>query len=393
MIVKNRVFDANSWFNNGYKATNCVGVSEIDCNYSKPQDSKYDYGGVFDGPVSFRICTTVRTARSSCSPGKSTNFIWGVLPVSTIPTAAERGGNFSDILGGPVPGGTVVPGIPYDVLVNPCTGQPVLYNQIFDPTTSVQKSPGVFCRTPLLNNTVPTGYFSSVAQKLIAGFPSPNQTPLSTDVFGYTGNYSQSGVAPNTNTTYSIRIDQNIGDKSKVFASYNTRQNSKLTGAPNLPEPFNSNGYPQTFTTHYVRAGWDYMFTPTLQNHVNLGYNRTNSVNIGATLNSKLTASSAGLVNDYSTFYPVIVFPSPDQPTTWGQQQNGDNIDNGVRVNDIVSWEKGRQSIRIGIDYRHQQYSVIKYNQDTLNFYRDQTAGAQLCLLRIWQPIRQLPHG
>jgi hypothetical protein len=50
-IVKNRVFDANNWFNNGYKAINCVGVAEINCAYSKPQDSKYDYGGTFSGPV------------------------------------------------------------------------------------------------------------------------------------------------------------------------------------------------------------------------------------------------------------------------------------------------------------------------------------------------------
>jgi len=374
-IVKNRVFDANSWFNNAYKATTCAGESEIQCTYSKPQDSKYDYGGVLDGPVIIPHLYNGRDRTFFLFAWEKYQLHLGGPLVSTLPTAAERGGNFSDVLGGPVPGGTTVPGLPYPVLLNPCTGQPVLYNQIFDPTTGVQNSFGVFCRQPLLNNTVPTGYFSSVAQKLIAGLPNPNQTPLSTDVFGYTGNYSQSAVAPNTNTTYSIRIDQNISEKSKVFGSYNTRQNFKLTGAPNLPEPFNSNGYPQTFTTHYGRAGWDYMFTPTLQNHVNVGYNRTNSVNIGATLGNKLTAASAGLANDYSTFYPVIVFPSPDQPTTLGQQQNGDNIDNGIRSNDIVSWEKGRNSIRIGVDYRHQQYSVIQYNQDTLNFYRDQSAG------------------
>jgi hypothetical protein len=375
LIVKNRVFDANTWFNNGYKATNCQGQTEIECQYSKGQDSKYDYGGVLDGPVVIPHLYNGRNRTFFLFAWEKYQLHLGSTAVSTVPNQAERGGDFSDILGGPIPGGTAVPGIPYDVLVNPCTGQPILYNQIFDPTTSVQKSYGVFCRTPLLNNTVPTGYMSSVAQKLAAGLPEPNQTPLNTDLTGYNGNYAQAGVAPNTNTTYTIRIDQNISEKSKVFGSYNTRQNSKLTANPNLPQPFNSQGYPQTFTTHYGRAGWDYMFTPTLTNHVNLGYNRTNSVNIGATLNSTLTASSAGLANDYSTFYPVVAFPSPDAPTTWGQQQNGDNIDNGIRVNDIVSWEKGRNSIRVGIDWRHQQYSVIQYNQDTLNFYRDQSAG------------------
>ena len=31
LIVKNRVFDANSWFNDAYKSINCVGVPEIAC--------------------------------------------------------------------------------------------------------------------------------------------------------------------------------------------------------------------------------------------------------------------------------------------------------------------------------------------------------------------------
>jgi hypothetical protein len=74
-------------------------------------------------------------------------------------------------------------------------------------------------------------------------------------------------------------------------------------------------------------------------------------------------------------FYPLLIFPSPDAPSTLGQQQNGDNIDNGTRINDSVSWQKGRNSFKFGIDFRYQQYSVIQYNQDTLNFYRDQTAG------------------
>src|SRR5579875_1762733 len=50
-LVKNAVFDANNWFNNGYKALDCVGVPEIDCTYTRAEDSRYDYGGIFDGPV------------------------------------------------------------------------------------------------------------------------------------------------------------------------------------------------------------------------------------------------------------------------------------------------------------------------------------------------------
>lgn len=373
-IVKNRVFDANSWFNDGYKAQQCQNVSEINCAYSKPADSKYDYGGVFDGPVRIPHLYNGKDRTFFLFAWENYKFKLGGVQTSTLPTAAERSGNFSDILGPPVPGGSPYPGVGYNVLLNPCTGTPILYNQIFDPRTSRQISPGVFCRTPFANNTI-SSPLSSAAAKLIAGLPLPNQTPRTTDVFGFLNNYAVSGTRNITNTTYTIRIDQNIGDKNKIFATYDTRQNFALEAIPNLPLPFNSAGYPQTFTTHYSRAGWDYAITPTLLNHLNLGYNRTNSVNVGSTLNSSLTASSAGVANDNSTFYPLIVFPSPDQPTTYGQQQNGDNIDNGSRISDSVTWTKGRQSMKFGVDFRYQQYTVIQYNQDTLNFYRDQSAG------------------
>jgi hypothetical protein len=373
-IVKNRIFDANDWFHDGYKALDCIGVSEINCTYSKPQDSKYDYGGTFGGPVRIPKLYNGKDRTFFFFAWEKYQLHYGAVTQSTVPTAAERTGNFSDVLGGPVPGGTVYPGVSYPVLLNPCTGLPVLYNQIFDPTTTVQKSPGIFCRTPFLNNTI-SSPLSATATKLLAGLPLPNQTPTSTDVFGYTNNYSFAGNAPNDNTTYTIRIDQNLTDKSKIFASYNTRQNYKLTAPPDFPEPFNNSGYIQTFTTHYTRAGWDFTLTPALLNHLNLGYNRTNSVNLSSTLHSSLTAASLGVANDNSVFYPIVAFPSPDAPSSWGQQQNGDNIDNGIRVNDSVSWQKGRNSFTFGVDFRHQQYSVIQYNTDVLNFYRDQTAG------------------
>lgn len=377
-IVKNRVFDANNWFNDGYIKTVCANLTEVECTYSKPQDSKYDFGGTFSGPVRIPHLYDGKDKSFFLFAWEKYQLHLGSVADSTVPTAAERTGDFSDVLGpadSPVPGNSVVAGYSYNILVNPCTNMPVLYNQIFDPTTSVQISPGTFCRTPFAGNKIPASMFSQAAQKLFAGLPLPNRTPLSTDQSGYTGNYTYSGVAPNTNTTYTIRVDQNLSDRSKVFASYNTRQNFKLTAAPDFPEPFNNSGYVQTFTTHYVRVGWDFSITPALLNHANVGYNRTNSVNLSPNLGSTLNAASAGVANDFSKFYPVINFPSPDAPSTLGQQQNGDNIDNGVRLNDSISWVKGRNSFRFGADVRFQQYSVIQYNTDVLNFYRDQTSG------------------
>lgn len=372
-IIKNRAFDANNWFNDGYTVLDCQSLSEIDCPYSKPQDSKFDYGGVFDGPVWIPHVWNGHNKTFFLFAWEKYQFTPGSVIVSTVPTQAERGGDFSDILGGYVPGGTPYNG--QNVFLDPCTGLPVQFNQIYDPRTTTEITPGVFCRTPFPNNQVPTSLFSPTAAALSKGLPLPNQAPQSTDVFGYIGNFAYTGVAPNNNTTYSIRIDQTLGDRNKVFGTYNTRQNTKLTAAPDFPEPFNNSGYAQAFTTHYIRGGWDFTFTPSLLNHLNVGYNRTNSVNLSEEFNTKDTATAAGLANDHSVFYPFISFPSPDAPSNWGQQQNGVNIDNGIRVNDIVSWQKGRNSIRVGVDWRHQVYSTNLYNVDNFNFYRDQTAA------------------
>jgi hypothetical protein len=372
-IVKNRLFDANNWFNNGYTKLDCQNVDEINCAYKKPQDSKYDYGLVLGGPVWIPHVWDGHNRSFFLFAWEKYQYTPGTVIVSTVPTATERTGDFSDILGGYAPGGTPYNG--QNVLLNPCTGLPAQYNQVYDPRTTVEVSPGVFCRTPFSSNQVPSSLFSPTAQALSKGLPLPNQAPQSTDVYGYIGNYAYTGVAPNNNTTYTIRIDQNLGERHKIFGSYNTRQNTKLTGAPDFPEPFNNNGYVQSFTTHYGRGGWDYAFASNWINHVNVGYNRTNSLNLSSEFATTDTAAAAGLAYDYSKFYPVISFPSPDAPSNWGQQQNGINIDNGLRFNDIVSWLKGRNSIRFGVDYRHQQYSTNLYNVDNFNFYRDQTAA------------------
>ncbi len=374
-IVKNRAFDANSWFNNGYTALNCQGLTEVECPYSRVQDSKFDYGGVFSGPVVIPHVWNGHNRTFFLFAWEQYKYTPGGVIQSTVPTAAERGGDFSDIYNPTnyVPGGT--PYMGQNVLWNPCTNQPVAYNELYDPTTTRMASPGVFCRTALPNNQVPSSYFSAASQALMKGLPLPNQAPQSTDVFGYINNYAFTGVAPNDNTTYTVRIDQNLGEKHKVFFSYNTRQNTKLTGTPDFPEPFNNNGYAQAFTTHYIRGGWDWTFSPNWLNHLNVGYNRTNSVNLSEIFGTSNTAANAGVANDYSKFYPVISFPSPDAPSNWGQNQNGINIDNGLRFNDIMSWIKGRHSIRFGGEFRNQMYSTNQYNVDNFNFYRDQSAA------------------
>ena len=92
------------------------------------------------------------------------------------------------------------------------------------------------CRTAFGGNATPTnvipaGRISSVAQALIAYYPQPTTSDV-------TSNYSQNSISPITNTTYTIRIDHNISEKAKIWGSYNTRENDLFTGnLATLPSP------------------------------------------------------------------------------------------------------------------------------------------------------------
>ena len=370
-IVKNAALDANQWFNNGYKVTECT--PGANCQFDRGQDSKFNYGGTFGGVVRIPKLYNGRDRTFFFFAWEQYKLQLGGVAQSTVPTATggttglgEIGGDFSAVLGGPTQ------------VINPCTGQPVLQNQIFDPATTQAGAGGVLCRLPFAGNIVPSTRFSSAAKALVAGLPAPNQAATQNPPYGFFNNYSQSSVAPTENTTYTVRIDESLTEKHKIFGSYSSRDNFSVHGIANLPQPFNNSAYPQDFQTHYTRVGWDYVISPTLLNHLNLGYNRTNSKNFAQSIGAGRTATQAGAPNFYSDAFPIVNWDGLDSFSPWMIGQGGDNIDNGARVNDSVSWQKGRHSFKFGVDWRHQQYSVLDKSIPTINFLRSETDVAAL---------------
>ncbi|HEY2859340.1 MAG TPA: carboxypeptidase-like regulatory domain-containing protein, partial [Terracidiphilus sp.] len=281
-FVKNAAFDGNNWYNNGYWVfDNCSAnpTSAVCQSYRRPQDSKFDYGGTFSGPVWIPHIYNGHDKTFFLFAWEQFRLSQGGSVTSTVPTAAEKQGDFSALLGGPT------------AVINPCDGKAVLQNQIFDPATtnatvSATNPNGIPCREPFVGNKVPTGRFSKAAGAMMTGLPDPNQNPLTTSIYGFGGNYTTGWTNPNQNTTYTIRVDHSFSEKSHLYASYSSRDNWSVHGAINLPMPFNNSGYLQDFETHYPRAGWDYSFTPNLLNHLNAGYNRTNSINYAYQVNS-----------------------------------------------------------------------------------------------------------
>lgn len=358
-ILRNTALDANNWFSNGYEAMDCSGTNNTPAcraRYATPVDRKNDYGGTFGGPVWIPKLYNGHDKTFFFFSWEQLKYTLGATTTTTVPTKAEKGGDFSD----PAIFNTANP-----IGTNPCDGTPIYQGQIFDPSTTKIVN-GTECRTAFPLNRIPQQNFSQVAVNLLSYFPDPTSS-------GVFNNFTYSSSSPITNTTLTLRVDSNITQNSKIWSSYSSRDNNRIAGTPQiLPYPIDPNTWKQDFETHFWRLGWDYSFSPTLLNHLIIGTNRSNSINFAVpALEGVNWMQKVGLNNAVSKNFPVITNGFTVQE---GMPNNGDNIDNGIRLNESVDWQKGAHSLSFGTDIRYQQYSPINNNSPSVNFCSSQTA-------------------
>lgn len=358
-FYKNAVFDANNWFSNGRIAED-AGNPAAQAQFKRPPDTKNDYGITLGGPVWIPHVYNGHNKTFFFFSFEQLRYSNGGTAISTVPTKAERAGDFSATLGGPLAGDPI----------NPCTGNVIRSGEIYDPsTTQTVPVPGgsVQCRSPFPNNQVPVGR-SQIAQKVLSYVPLPNLPGLQNN-FGY---YTTS---QNTQTVWSLRIDQNIGAKSHLFGFYNAREN--LTpGNYNFPFPIETGPQVQDFYAKYFRGGWDYSITPHLTNEFNIGSNRINSFNSSrAALSGKDWDKMLGITNGFGPTFPN--FNTAPDGMNIGQANADDNVNTAISANDQLVWQLGKQNITMGGTYWWQQFSYINNGGESgaFNFSRNQTAA------------------
>jgi hypothetical protein len=118
-----------------------------------------------------------------------------VTTTGTLPTDAQRAGDFSST---------------YDA-----TGQLI---PIYNPFSTIPdpSNPGQYIRTQFPGNKIPTNMMDTVATNLLAYIPHPNQTGSITGANNFISNAS----SPINKDDYSIRIDHQLTQNSKLFGRY-----------------------------------------------------------------------------------------------------------------------------------------------------------------------------
>ena len=354
-LFQNDALNANNYFSKGIGAISCPTGDPVCLQpYKRAVDKKNDFGGSIGGPLSIPHLYNAKDKTFFFFSWEQFKQKISGSVNTTVPTTAERNGDFSARLIGGATGE-----------INPCDGTPILRGQIFDPATSksITRPDGsvIRCRTAFLNNTIPTTRFSPVALNILKFYPAPQNG-------GLQGNYTNNTPYPITNTTYTVRIDQNVSDQSRMWATYNTRENTSLKATQTFPSPVDPNQWNQDFVTHFIRAGWDFSPTPNLLNHAVLGFNRSYSANFGGgSQGSTNYAAQLGIGNITSKAFPVIR-PNAEGIPQLSKNQSDLNVDNGLRFSDSINWQHGRNSFKIGVDYRYQQYSNITHSGENGNF-------------------------
>lgn len=135
--------------------------------------------------------------------------------VGTLPTAAQRAGDFSSTYNSQ---GQVIP------IYNPFSTRP-------DPS-----SPGQFIRTQYPGNKIPAGDINPVTTALLNYLPLPNRA--GNPVTG-NNNYFTNFSDPINENSFSLRIDQAISATQKIFGRYSI--NDTTQASPNLYGSSNHN--------------------------------------------------------------------------------------------------------------------------------------------------------
>jgi hypothetical protein len=186
----------------------------------------------------------------------------------TMPTAGFKAGDFSALLGPQA--GTDALGRPIYTgqIYDPFSTRTITAGQI-DPVTGLKASRSGYIRDPFSGNMIPSARWDGIAKNILQGnyWPSPDTSAL-------TNNYSRSAAAAAHSNEYSVRIDHNLSEQSRLFARWSQKFESKV----NVPNYYGSlisgPGATNPNNRYSFDLGYSHVFSPTFLLSANLGVNR-----------------------------------------------------------------------------------------------------------------------
>ncbi|HYK20487.1 MAG TPA: carboxypeptidase regulatory-like domain-containing protein [Pyrinomonadaceae bacterium] len=347
-FARNNRFNANTFFNNR-RGRNAAG----DPLAPTPRLRYHNFGGTFSGPVTLPMFGEGGRATWS---GKDKTFFFfseeqrritrGITEaIATVPSVAERGGNFSSSLGALLfrtnagTGSCTTPG------AGTCSSTPLFVTDTNG--NSIQARAGMVFRPTdgraYIGNIIPQSDFSPIALSLLTAYPLPN-SGVSGFVFS-----PVNGLKTRQET---IRIDHNINDNNRLFGRYThdldiTEEPGGLFANTNLPNVTTTD---TRIPGQTLAISMTDVLSPTLVNEAT--YNFSSNL-IGSNVVGRSRLSDFGGLNIPQVFpennaevIPQISFTSAVANINSLQGFNIVYKNNVAR--DVVTWVHGNHTLKFG---------------------------------------------
>ena len=299
-----------------------------------------------------------------------------VTATETVPTNAERGGDFSALLGSALPGvkdylgRQVYAGAIYD----PYSARPVTAGQVDPVSGLVATSSGVVvdpfggASGSVPTNMIASGRFDKLASALLTYYPAPTNSNAE-------NNYVFSGSSPQQQDSFTVRIDQNLGDKSRAWARFSNRAEFK-TGGVAL---FGSNdpggpGLRDGDNRWDSAGGYSRTFSPSLVLSVNIGWNRWIETNVpqGNPFDVTKLGWLASL-NVGGGVFPSVNLSNGYASLGSGSPQTAPREARSIGLD--LTKTLGRQLYTLGFDFTSEYYNNLSPGNANLSFSQNGTAG------------------
>src|SRR5215831_18307386 len=325
-------------------------------NPKKPVFRRNQFGGVIGGPIT-------KDQTFFFGDYQGTRQLIARVRISTVPTLAQRAGNFSSSLGALLylqSNGTISTTVTVNpVMVTDTNGNSIQarVGQIFRPSD----------HRAYANNQIQTNTFDSVAAGLLQRYPSPSSS-------GAANNFTRIGNESDDQDQYDIRIDHRFSEKAQLYGRFSYM---KDITAPVTPLPEGSGNITTgvtglTDTRAQSFAGNSiHVFNQRTLNELRIGYTRR-SIDRAATSLDSPPSQSIGLPGIPTNGAFENTLPTF---TVAGLQQLGPSANTAsnfrtdvTQIFDAVSHQHGRHSLKAGIDFRWERLDVIQPPSPTGSF-------------------------
>lgn len=330
-FLRNSELDANSWANNRGGLV-------------RPQFQRNQFGGNLGGPIWKSKRLFFFAGYEGLRQGAPSTSI------TTLPTAMERAGDFSN--------------------TRNANGS---LSTIYDPFSYRPNPNGAgFARDAFPGNRIPASLFDPAGVRAVALYPEPTGPG---DPFTQTRNYQRTGKSTNLSDKTDIRVDWAKSEKHTFYGRYSRAWRQKGNPPPGVWQSLGGTGPISSNPRYQTTAGWTYLPTPAMVVNVLAGHGRWNEQQRSPTYGR--TGEEIGLPASFVRQLDVPTIPQI-YPQNYSNISHSRDLNNKSRVDNLqvnVTKEMGKHSLKFGYGMESNKTTGGGLFSADFNFSRGMTSG------------------